>query len=51
MTTDGVLSAEPAGEGFRWKYITVGGAEHLGAKIWKTKASAVKDGRNWLTQR
>lgn len=49
MLSDGELESIQVKDGWwRWRYITVNGAEHIGGRLWKTKAAATRDGRKWV---
>lgn len=36
---------------WRWRYVSPNGAEYLGADWYKSKSSALKAGRAWLTKK
>lgn len=44
---DGVLDVEKSEHGFRWTFITTGGAMFLGPVWHKTRKAAVSDGEKW----
>lgn len=49
MLSDGELESIQVKDGWwRWKYITINGAEHIGGRLWTTKAAATRDGRKWV---
>lgn len=50
MVPDGDLDVEEVAGQYRWVYVTVGGATHLGPLLHKTKAQAKSAGRKWLTE-
>lgn len=50
MIPDGELDIEMVNGRFRWTYVTVGGATHLGPLLYKTRAAAKGAGRKWLTE-
>jgi hypothetical protein len=48
MMIDGQLDVEKSQLGFRWTFITTGGAMYLGGKWHRTRKAALADGEAWL---
>lgn len=53
MIADGQLdtvATETKPAKYRWRYVTINGAEHLGPKLYSTRAKAKAAGREWLAE-
>lgn len=45
--TDGQLDVEKSEHGYRWTFVTTGGAMYLGGQWHKTRKAAVAEGEAW----
>ena len=45
--TDGNLDAEKGPDGYRWVFVTPGGAMHIGGTWFRSKKAALAAGEQW----
>jgi hypothetical protein len=51
MTDDGFDTMTNAKGEHRWTWTSPNGAEHVGPKFYRSRAAALKAGREWLAER